>query len=75
MLEGETADVIILSRPVMDELQKQDKFARGSVANIRYTSRVGGTCRRTETGHQHGRCAKAHAASRQINCLCGPGKR
>jgi molybdate transport system substrate-binding protein len=34
MLEGETADVIILSRPVMDELQKQDKFARGSVANI-----------------------------------------
>lgn len=59
MLEGETADVIILSRPVMDELQKQDKFARGSVANIRYTSRVGGTCRRTETGHQHGRCAKA----------------
>jgi hypothetical protein len=30
MLEGETADVIILSRPVMDELQKQDKFARRS---------------------------------------------
>jgi molybdate transport system substrate-binding protein len=34
MLDGETADVIILSRPVMDELQKQDKFATGSVANI-----------------------------------------
>ena len=34
MLDGETADVIILSRPVMDELQKQDKFAPGSVANI-----------------------------------------
>ena len=34
MLAGETADVIILSRPVMDELQKQDKFAPGSVANI-----------------------------------------
>src|SRR5262249_4726819 len=30
ILEGETADVIILSRPVMDELQKQDKFAPGS---------------------------------------------
>ena len=27
ILEGETADVIILSRPVMDELQKLDKFA------------------------------------------------
>jgi len=34
MLAGETADVIILSRPVMEELQKQDKFAPGSVANI-----------------------------------------
>jgi molybdate transport system substrate-binding protein len=34
MLDGETADVIILSRPVMDELQKQDKFAPGSIANI-----------------------------------------
>ena len=30
ILEGETADVIILSRPVMDELQKQDKFARAA---------------------------------------------
>jgi molybdate transport system substrate-binding protein len=34
MLEGETADVIILSRPVMIELQKQDKFALGSVSDI-----------------------------------------
>jgi molybdate transport system substrate-binding protein len=34
MLAGETADVIILSRPVMDELQKQDKFAPGSVVDI-----------------------------------------
>jgi len=34
MLAGETADVIILSRPVMEELQRQDKFAPGSVANI-----------------------------------------
>lgn len=34
ILAGETADVIILSRPVMDELQKQDKFAPGSVENI-----------------------------------------
>jgi molybdate transport system substrate-binding protein len=34
MLAGETADVIILSRPVMEELQKQDKFAPDSVANI-----------------------------------------
>jgi molybdate transport system substrate-binding protein len=34
MLEGETADVIILSRPVMDELDKQGKFASGSIANI-----------------------------------------
>lgn len=34
ILGGETADVIILSRPVMDELDKQGKFARGSIANI-----------------------------------------
>jgi molybdate transport system substrate-binding protein len=34
MLAGETADVIILSRPVMDELQKQDKFAPDSVVDV-----------------------------------------
>jgi molybdate transport system substrate-binding protein len=34
MLDGETADVIILSRPVMDELNKQQKFASGSVTNV-----------------------------------------
>jgi hypothetical protein len=34
VLEGETADVIILSRPVMDELQKQDKFAPGTIADV-----------------------------------------
>ena len=34
MIAGETADVIILSRPAMDDLQKLDKFAPGSVANI-----------------------------------------
>jgi molybdate transport system substrate-binding protein len=34
MLDGETADVIILSRPVIDELDKQEKFASGSITNI-----------------------------------------
>jgi len=34
MLDGETADVIILSRPVMDELDKLDKFAPGSIINV-----------------------------------------
>jgi hypothetical protein len=34
MLAGETADVIVLSRPVMDELQKQDKFAPNSVIDV-----------------------------------------
>ncbi|MBV9970797.1 MAG: substrate-binding domain-containing protein [Xanthobacteraceae bacterium] len=34
VLEGETADVIILSRPVMDELQKQQKLAAGSIADV-----------------------------------------
>jgi len=38
MLEGETADVIILSRPVMDELDKQQKFASGSITNIAGTA-------------------------------------
>jgi molybdate transport system substrate-binding protein len=34
ILEGETADVIILSRPVMDELQKQDKVAAAPITNV-----------------------------------------
>jgi molybdate transport system substrate-binding protein len=34
ILDGETADVIILSRPVMDELDKQDKFAPGSITDV-----------------------------------------
>jgi molybdate transport system substrate-binding protein len=34
VLEGETADVIIVSRPVMDELQTQAKVARGSMADV-----------------------------------------
>lgn len=34
MIAGETADVIILSRPAMDDLQKLEKFAPGSVANV-----------------------------------------
>jgi len=34
ILDGETADVIILSRPVMDELQKEDKLAPGGIANV-----------------------------------------
>jgi molybdate transport system substrate-binding protein len=34
MLDGETADVVILSRPVMDELDKQGKFATGSITNV-----------------------------------------
>jgi molybdate transport system substrate-binding protein len=33
MLDGETADVIILPRPMMDELDKQQKFASGSITN------------------------------------------
>ena len=34
ILDGETADVIILSRRVMDELDKQQKFASGSITNV-----------------------------------------
>src|ERR1700720_3647907 len=34
ILDGETADVIILSRPVMDELDKQVKFTSSSITNI-----------------------------------------
>jgi len=34
ILAGETADVVILSRPAMDELGKQDKFAAGSITDI-----------------------------------------
>jgi molybdate transport system substrate-binding protein len=34
ILAGETADVIILSRPAMDDLGKQDKFMPGSIVNV-----------------------------------------
>ena len=34
VLAGETADVIMLSRPAMDDLQKQDKFAPGSLVDV-----------------------------------------
>src|SRR5271166_4402167 len=34
ILDGETADVIILSRPVIEELDKQGKFTSGSITNI-----------------------------------------
>ncbi|MDB5635599.1 MAG: Molybdate transport system substrate-binding protein [Bradyrhizobium sp.] len=37
VLAGETADVIMLSRPAMDDLQKQDKFAPGSLVDVAAT--------------------------------------
>jgi molybdate transport system substrate-binding protein len=38
ILAGETADVIILSPPMMDELQKQDKLAPGAIVNVAGTA-------------------------------------
>jgi molybdate transport system substrate-binding protein len=38
VLAGETADVIILSKPAMDDLLKQDKLAPGSIANVASTA-------------------------------------
>jgi molybdate transport system substrate-binding protein len=34
ILDGETADVIILTRPMMDDLQKQDKIAASSLVDV-----------------------------------------
>jgi molybdate transport system substrate-binding protein len=34
VLDGESADVIILTRPIMDELGKQQKLASGSTASV-----------------------------------------
>jgi molybdate transport system substrate-binding protein len=34
IIAGETADVIMLSRPAMDDLQKMDKFTAGSIVNV-----------------------------------------
>jgi molybdate transport system substrate-binding protein len=34
IIAGETADVIILSRPAMEDLQKQDKFAPSGIVNV-----------------------------------------
>jgi len=37
VLDGETADVIMLTRPMMDDLQKQNKFAANGLVNIART--------------------------------------
>jgi molybdate transport system substrate-binding protein len=34
VIAGETADVIMLSRPAMEDLQKQDKFVSGSIVDV-----------------------------------------
>lgn len=34
VLNGESADLVILTRPAMDDLQKQNKLAPGSLANV-----------------------------------------
>jgi molybdate transport system substrate-binding protein len=34
VLAGETADVVMLSRPAMEDLDKQDKFVPGSIVNV-----------------------------------------
>ena len=34
IIAGETADVVILSRPAMDDLAKQDKIAAGSIVDV-----------------------------------------
>jgi molybdate transport system substrate-binding protein len=34
VIAGETADIIMLSRPAMDDLAKQDKFVSGSIADV-----------------------------------------
>ena len=34
VLDGEAADVIILTRPMMDELQKRDKLGTNSLVNV-----------------------------------------
>jgi molybdate transport system substrate-binding protein len=38
ILDGENADVIILTRPMMDDLQRQDKLAADSVTNLAGTA-------------------------------------
>jgi molybdate transport system substrate-binding protein len=38
ILNGETADVIMLSRPVMDELLRQNKIVPGSIVNVAGTA-------------------------------------
>jgi molybdate transport system substrate-binding protein len=38
VLNGETADVIMLSRPVMEELQAKDKIVPGSIVNVAGTA-------------------------------------
>jgi molybdate transport system substrate-binding protein len=66
VLDGEAADVIILSRPVMDELDKQEKFASGSITNIAGTPVALAVRARAPKPD----ISTVDAARRQIDCLC-----
>ncbi len=76
ILDGETADVIILSRPVMDELQKQDKFAANSLVNVAGTPvSVAARASAPKPDISSVDAFKAHAPCRPIDRLCGPCER
>jgi hypothetical protein len=72
MLDGETADVIILSRP--GTRQSAKVRIRQHYKCCRHAGCASDKCWCAQTRHQHGRCTKAYAARCQIDCLCGPGK-
>src|SRR3954452_15903906 len=67
ILDGERADVIILTRVMMDDLAKQNKLAPGHIVNFAsYSGCLGGSCRRAEAGHLDSGRVQADIAVGQV---------
>ena len=75
ILDGERADVIILTRVMMDDLAKQNKLAPGNIVNVaRYSGCLGNSCRRAEAGYLDSGRVQANIAVGQVDLLCGSGQ-
>ncbi len=75
VLDGERADVIILTRVMMDDLAKQNKLnSRQHRQCYEYSGCVGGSCRRAEARHLDSGSVQANIAVGQVDLLCGSGQ-
>lgn len=71
--DGETSDVMLLSRAALDDLQSQGKVAAGSIVNVASSSvSVAGALRGAEARYQHERRLEARGPRQQVHRLCRP---